>query len=103
MIAMKPSRLLVLGLGLLVLADVNLSALPMPHHFSGITVTPDHVDWKRMHERQSCRELFENSRHAYDRLVTRLHWWLRVIAKLSQGMNRSNVNRLPIGQVEAFL
>jgi len=38
---MKASTLLLLGLGLLFPLAPNLSAQPIPHHFSGITVTPD--------------------------------------------------------------
>lgn len=39
---MKPSSLLVLGLGLLLPAR-NLPAQPVPHHFSGLTVLPDNT------------------------------------------------------------
>ena len=38
---MKPSTLLALGLGLLLPAHPTLSAQPVPHHFSGITVSLD--------------------------------------------------------------
>ncbi len=40
---MKPSTLLALGLGLLLPAHPTLSAQPVPHHFSGVTVSPDHT------------------------------------------------------------
>ncbi len=38
---MKPSTLLKLGLGLLVLARLEVAAQPIPHHFSGLEVLPD--------------------------------------------------------------
>lgn len=39
--AMKPTHLFLFGLGLLLQAQLNLSAQPIPHHFSGITVMRD--------------------------------------------------------------
>ncbi len=38
---MKPSNLLKLGLALLLLARLDVSAQPIPHHFSSLGVLPD--------------------------------------------------------------
>jgi len=40
---MRPSYLLVLGVGLLLLTPLPLSAQPTPHHFNGLTVLPDQM------------------------------------------------------------
>ena len=40
---MKPTNLFVLGLGLLLLIQLNLGAQPVPHYFSDIKTQPDHT------------------------------------------------------------